>query len=48
MKVRQNKRRLLLNLRHNNKTLWFIAPYIQRSNKIKERNEKIKKTLDNM
>ena len=48
MKVRQNKRRILTNLRWNNLHIWFVAKCIRGHEKIRERNERIKKLVDNM
>ena len=48
MKVRQNKRRLLLNLRHNKQYDWYVWRHVVKAHKVKERNQKIKRLLDNL
>ena len=46
MKVRKNKRRILINLRHNKQYDWWVWTYVVKAHKIKERNERIKKLVD--
>jgi hypothetical protein len=48
MKVRTNRRRILVKLSHNKKITWLITPILARAAKIKERNDRIKAQVDKM
>jgi hypothetical protein len=48
MKVRTNRRRILVKLSHNKKITWLITPILKRAAKIKERNDRIKAQVDKM
>jgi hypothetical protein len=48
MKVRTNRRRILVKLSHNKKITWLITPILERAAKIKERNDRIKAQVDKM
>jgi hypothetical protein len=45
MKVRTNRHRTLANMAHNNKTTWYIAPFLAHAKKVMERNQRIKAQL---
>jgi len=48
MKVRTNRRRILVKLSYNKKITWLITPILERAAKIKERNDRIKAQVDKM
>jgi hypothetical protein len=48
MKVRLNKRRILINLSHNNKTHWYLTPFLIKAAHVKKLNERIRKLIDNV
>ena len=46
MKVRTNKHRVLTRLAHNNKTNWFIAPFMLRAERHMKFNAYLRKMMD--
>ena len=48
MKVRTNRKRILVKLSHNKTITWLITPILERAAKIKERNDRIKAQVDKM
>ena len=41
MKIRKRKAVIMARLMANNKTAWYIAPFIKRSQELKARNDRI-------
>ena len=46
MKMRQRKAVIMARLMVNNKTTWYIAPFIKRSQELKARNDRINAALE--
>ena len=46
MKVRKNRQRILTNLSHNKRSIWFVTPFIVRAERLRKTNEKIRAIVD--
>ena len=46
MKMRQRKAVIMARLMVNNKTTWYIAPFIKRSQELKAKNDRINAALE--
>ena len=46
MKMRQRKAVIMARIMVNNKTTWYIAPFLKRSQELKARNDRINAALE--